>query len=307
MKPGRRALAPAVVLALACASSCGRAAHPAGAPVVSDALRSVVWDDGRAEVSLYSGVTPESGEERRTTARWIVVKEDLLRATLVKSDSGPIAGKTVAAIKCNFISDWSAGTYDEHEMAVVMLERSSGQALKETASHTDGCGITFVRVGPVKGTMTHEAHSYWEGEADRVTKIEMPSGGLVFEDALPVWLRLWAGQTPFPADLAVWMLPGQLGARAPLASASAVRAVIRRTAGGSLETPAGHFECVAFSVETPSGLGRYWLDKRPPHVLVRVERAGGAWLELRRTMRIDYWNHTRNGDERLLGEVSPGP
>jgi hypothetical protein len=306
MKPGRQALAPAFALALACASGCGPAAQPAGAPGGNGALRSAIWDDGRAEYSLYSGLTPQNGEERRTTARWIVVKEELLRATLVKSDSGPIAGRTVTAIKCNFISDWSAGTYDEHGMATVMLERSSGQALKETASHMDGCGITFVRVGPENGMMTQQAHSYWEGEADRVTKIEMPSGGLVFEDGLPVWLRMWAGQTPFPQGLAVWMLPGQLGARAPLSSASAVRAVIRRTPGGSLETPAGHFECVAFSVDSPSGRRRYWLDVRPPHVLVRAERADGAWLELRRTLRIDYWNHTRNGDERLLGGVSPG-
>ena len=303
MRPRARAL----VLALAAGTGCGPGAGPPHAAPAGNVLASARWDDGRAEYSTYSGVTPQGGQERRTTASLIVVKEDLLRASLVKSDSGSIPGRTVTAIKCNFISDFSAGTYGEHDMATVMLERSSGRAIKETASHTDGCGITFVRVGPVNGTMTQQAHSYWQGEADRETRIEIPAAGLVFEDALPVWLRRWAGSGGFPAELEVWMLPGQLGARAPIAAARPVRAVIRRAAGDTLVTPAGRFPTVRFSIQSPDGHSRYWLAAADPHLLVRVERPSGAWLELHHSVRIDYWNHTRNGDERLVGEANPGP
>jgi hypothetical protein len=52
-------------------------------------------------------------------------------------------------------------------MASVFFERSSLDVLKENMSHTEACGITTVRVGPKAGRWMHEAHSYWDGEADR--------------------------------------------------------------------------------------------------------------------------------------------
>lgn len=290
---------------LAIGAGCGRRGGARSRPP-ENVLANALWDDGRAEISQYAGLTPQGGQERPTIANLIVVKEDLLRTTLVKSDSGPIPGRTLTAIKCNFTVDFRTGTYAEHEMATVMFERSKYAALKETAVHTDGCGLTFVRVGPVRGALVQQAHSYWEGEADRTTHIVPPDGALVYEDALPLWLRGWAGSERFPPELEIWLLPSQLGARAPLRAAHPVHALIRRATGDSIQVPAGRFETRVFTVETPLGRSRYWLDARFPHVLVRLENAAGRWLELRSTVRLDYWNHTRNGDQRWL-DASPAP
>ena len=39
---------------------------------------------------------------------------------------------------------------------------------------------------------------------------------------------------------------------------------------------------------------------RFPHVLVKMETHAGRMLALKKSQRLDYWNHHRVGDERLL-------
>src|SRR5438552_2963919 len=89
------------------ASPSVRASSPpsASAPSPENIFASPLWDDGKAEFSVYSGVTNRYGQERATDAHLVVVKEDLLRQSLVKSDAGPLPGRTVTAIKLNFIAD----------------------------------------------------------------------------------------------------------------------------------------------------------------------------------------------------------
>jgi hypothetical protein len=119
------------------------------------------------------------------------VKEDLLRDQLVKSDAGPVPGRTVVVVKMNFAADFQTGTYNYHQMASVFFERTSMDVLKESTSHTELCGITTVRVGPHGGRWMHEAHSYWDGEAERSVPLVWPKGDRphLYWDGLPVALR----------------------------------------------------------------------------------------------------------------------
>ena len=262
-------------------------------------LASPMWDDGRAEFSVYTGTTERYGQDRPTVAHLIVVKEDLLRASLVKSEAGPIPGQTVTAVKLNFIADFPTGTYTYHQMATVMFDRGTFDVLKETVSHTEGCGITFVRVGPKHGALVHEAHSYWDGEADREVRIEWPAGPHTHADALPVWLRQWVHDGA-PAEMRMWLLPVQVSGRSPLASTRPIEARVRRTDGGTVRVPAGSFATRRFTVSTPAGTDTYWFDARFPYVLVRLETAAGRRLALKKTLRLDYWHHPMNGDENLI-------
>lgn len=216
-----------------------------------------LWDDGRAEFSTYTAATERYGQARPATARIIVVKEDLLRASL--------------------------------------------EVLKESVSHTEDCGITFVRVGPRQGRPVHETHSYWEGEADRELPLTWPAGDRprVWWDALPVWLHAWADERT-PREWPVWLLPGQISGRSQDENARPVDARIRRSDGGALEVPAGRFESVKFAVARAGQTDLFWFDARPPHVLLRMETAAGRKLALRRTQRLDDWNHRAVGDERLV-------
>ena len=260
-----------------------------------------IWDDGKAEFSSYTGTTERYGKARPTQARIIVVKEDLVRSTLVKSEAGPLPGRTLAALKLNFIADFPTGTYTYHQMASVFFERASLEVLKESMSHTEGCGITFVRVGPKGGRVTHEAHSYWDGEADRETPLVWPAGERprLWWDALPVSLRPWI-ERPGTFEEEVRLLPSQVSGSSPIERTRPVAAWVRVQDGGALVVPAGRFATRRVDVRSAAGTDRFWFDRRAPHVLLRMETAAGRKLELRRTQRLDYWNHRDPGDERRV-------
>jgi len=230
-----------------------------------------------------------------------VVKEDLQYSTLVKSDAGPKPGGTLEVLKMNLIADFPTGTYTYHQMASLFLARASLEVLKETMSHTEGCGITFVRVGPKHGRLTHEAHSYWDGEADREVPVVWPAESRehLWWDALPVSLRPWT-EGPDRFEERVWLLPGQVSGKSPVESTRPIAATLRGEGSSPLDVPAGHFATRRIAVISPSGTDVFWFDQRAPHVLVRLETASGRRLALQRTQRLDYWNHRDPGDEKLV-------
>lgn len=296
---GARGFAPVVlgVLAVLLAGHAGTAPARAG----SAFAMNPIWDDGKAEYSTYTGTTERYGKTRATRARIIVVKEDLVRSTLVKCDAGPVPGKTLEALKLIFIADFPTGTYAYHQMAALFFERASLDVLKESMSHTEGCGITFVRVGPKNGRLTHEAHSYWDGEADRETPLVWPAGHRphLWWDALPVALRPWTeGRDRFEDQ--VWLLPTQVAGKSPIESTRPVVATLRGQGSWPLDVPAGHFETRRIAVISPAGADLFWFDQRAPHVLVMVQTAAGRKLQLQKTLRLDYWNHRDPGDEKLV-------
>ena len=292
-----RALALAALGALAVM----RAVQVGAAPARGAFAMDPIWDDGKAEFSTYGGTTERYGKPRATRARIIVVKEDLVRSTLVKSDAGSVPGRTLEALKMIFIADFPTGTYAYHQTASLFFERASLDVLEESMSHTEGCGITFVRVGPKHGRLTHEAHSYWDGEANRETPVRWPAGDRphLWWDALPVSLRSWV-EGPERFETRVWLLPGQVSSRSPIEATRPVEATLRGQGSWPLEVPAGHFDTRRIAVISPAGTDLFWFDRRAPHVLVMVQTAAGRRLQLSRTVRLDYWNHRDPGDEKLV-------
>src|SRR5437867_2204670 len=217
-------------LALATLTACGATAT--GTAGAENIALGPLWDDGKAEFSLYQGTTERYGETRPTEARIIVVKEDLVRSTLVKSDGGPIPGKTVEVLKLNFLADFQTGSYTYHQMATVMFARATLDVLKEAISSTESCGITFVRIGPKSGRLVHETHSYWDGEADREVPLSWPQGARLYWDALPVSLRQWVAGGKSPFEKKAWLLPSQIANRLPIENTRPVEAAIRMSDGG---------------------------------------------------------------------------
>lgn len=276
---------------------------PAPPPAYGDSswATAPLWDDGKAEFSTYTGTTLRYGQLRPTTARFLLVKEDMVRATLVKSDSGPIPGKTVEVLKQIFIADFPTGTYSYHQMASLFFDRTTLGLYKETMSHTESCGMTFVSIAFGAGGLTHEANSYWDGEAARRTMITWPQPARpgVLWDGLPVWLRsLPRGDEK--GVTAVWLLPTQISSHSPVANTQPVAATIRMGAGETVRVPAGEIATIRYTVESAAGRDTFWIAAAAPHTLVRMATAAGRRLELASTRRLDYWKHSSNGDERLI-------
>ena len=289
---GRAALhAMAVALTLAGPSAAAETKRTAFA-------ENPLWDDGKAEISQYEGMTRRYGEPRPTRARIVIVKEDLLRDARVKSESGPVPGRTDEVLKVVFVAEFTTGSYSYRQAATTFLERRSLEALKESMSHFDGCGITYVRVGPKQGRVVHEAHSYWEGEADREIPLVWPAGASphVYWDALPLWLR---GQIAGGKASKVLLLPTQVAGRSPIEATKPVAATLRWSDAGTIAVPAGRFAAKLAEVASSGGIDHFWFDAAFPHVLLKMETVAGRSLELRKTQRLDYWNHHAVGDEKL--------
>lgn len=258
-----------------------------------------LWDDGRAEFSQYSGVTNRYGEERPTEARVVIVKEDLLESSLVKSDRGPRPGRTREVLKIVFTAEFNTGSYFYRQAATTFLDRQTLAMRKLATTHFDGCGITTVRVAPRSGRWVHDASSYWEGEGERTALVEWPRSDAprVFWDALPLWLR---GRVAGTMPDRVTLLPGQVSGHSPIENTRAVIATLRASDGGEVQVPAGRFRTRRVEVIAGGRTDRFWFDAEYPHVLVRLETAGGRKLELRKTQRLDYWKRHAEGDEQLV-------
>ena len=294
------AFAPAPVALAAQKPARPKAARPdSSRQKTADLFASPLWDDGKAEVSQYRGTTLRYGEPRPTGARISIVKEDMLRDARVKSDRGARPGRTAEVLKVVFYAEFPTGSYFYRQAATTFLDRRSLEVLKESMSHFDNCGITYVRIGPKRGRTVHEAHSYWEGEADREVELTWPAGNLarVYWDALPMWLR---SRLPRGEAIQVLLLPSQVGGRSPIEATRPVVAAIRWSDARTVTVPAGRFAARLAEVDTPHGTDHFWFDARSPYVMIKMETAAGRTLALEKTQRLDYWNHHAPGDEKLV-------
>jgi len=254
-----------------------------------------LWDDGKAEMSLYDVEEPRYGTARRFEARMIVVKEDLRVDTHVKSDRGPVPGETQEVLKLNHIRMIPTGAYDYHQMLSVYLERASLRPVKLSMAHFESCGITFVEILAGSDALRHVSHSYWDGEADRALSIPFATDDLL-RDALPLQLR--GMDLAKPGSRKVKVLPSQISGK--VAQPALVSMDLRFKPARRIQVPAGAFDVYEVELEGPEGKERFFFEVSFPHRLIRMETAASGVYVLRKSLRLDYWNHHDPGDEKLL-------
>jgi len=64
--------------------------------------------------------------------------------------------------------------------------------------------------------------------------------------------------------------------------------------------PAAADGSIRMEVSHAGGVHRFTFQKAAPHVLALWTRPDGSSLKLRKSLRLDYWNHHSPGDEKLL-------
>ena len=291
MKPGRLLVPLLVLLTVTLLAPWGLAESSR----VDTFAGNPLWDDGRAEVDLYEARETFYGQPREFEARMIVVKEDFRTDLHVKSDAGRILGKTIETLKMNHLRMVPTGSYDYHQMVSVWLDREALRFVKLAMTGFESCGMTFVEILPEGDHLSHASHSYWDGEADRRLSIPFGEGDLL-EDALPLYLRGIDFKRNEPLPVSV--LPSQLTAR--VKGTTPVRMTLHVAGRETIQVPAGSFETYRVEVARPEGSDRYYVEAAFPHLLVELETAQGRLYRLKKTLRLDYWNHHAVGDEQLL-------
>ncbi len=266
------------------------------APITRNSLPAdTLWDDGRAEVCVYDASGPKEGATHRFTATSFVVKEDMDLAERVKSDAGPVPGRTATVLKQNVFYTIPTGVYAHHLMSSAFYDRDAWRLLKCATSSQDGCGLTYTETLAHDSTLVRTAHSYWQGEADRVDTLAAATA--VMMDAMPLWLRgmniFWRGSFTLP------VIPSQMNNR--LGAWRVEPATIEFLGKEPLVVPAGSYDAaVHVRVTAAKTVDDFWFDARFPFPLVQWWRGDGTRFALRKYLRLDYWKYAKPGDERML-------
>jgi hypothetical protein len=256
----------------------------AASPFSPEILRDRLWDDGKAEYDVYEALETREGLARSARVVHVIVKEPFNMKLRVKADRPP----AVDVIKMNQVVDVPAGAYAYHQMHSSFWERATGALVKFSMSSNDTCGNAFKEGWIGGGSLRLLFHSYWDGEGDGERESVIPPGG-VFYDELPFRLRTLSRFDP--AQYTIPLYPSVVGSK--LGSPSFTPATIR-------VLPAGEDGSLRVEVSRPGGVDRFAFRKAAPHVLTRWERPDGSRLELKKSQRLDYWNHHAPGDEKLL-------
>jgi hypothetical protein len=201
--------------------------------------------------------------------------------------------------------------YDYNHMVSVFTAlaevdgRPYGLPTKVSFSCQEWCGHTYSQVlfGPKRAWLM--SHSYFDGEADstRESPFTIPVNS---EDALPLWARgivppYQVGAQPRRYRMLLSLetsrmrhVPVTVGEVELSADANSQR----------LSVPAGEFEVRVRTAKTIDGvMRRYFVEKAPPHRLIKWEASDGEKAELLGSGRMKYWEMNKEGGEQALKQM----
>jgi hypothetical protein len=307
---------------LACAGAAGCGAPATDGPQEVETFRSApvaegfweAWGDGQAELNGYRLVQPRYGQERVGEAVLVFVTETFAEEARVKSDGGH--PDEFPVMKLNDMRDFQTGIYDYHAMTSSFLglggDQVYGQPVKTSFSMQEWCGHQYAQWITRDGAVHESLHSYWDGEADRELRLDIPAGA-IFADSLPVLLRGLTGPVVAPGEKKEFpYLERILDLRLNRAVPEWTTATVERSkAAKELSTALGKMTADQYRVEVTGGSWSvFWIEKEAPHRLLRWQTASGEQGELVGSIRSRYWKQSAEGDERLraqLGLATPTP
>jgi len=256
------------------------------------------WGDGKAEFNIYDAQEVRYGVARPSEVIHIFVREPFSQRELVKAEPGSKAG-TYPVLKMNQILRVPTGLYVYQQMHSAFWRVDSGALVKATLTSNDSCGNTYKEFRALAGVASwlgggwrYEWRTYWEGASAGEENIRAEKG-VVFYDELPMRVRtidFSNGAGAFATAIA----PTIIGSK---------RDQIAFT-GASVHWTVGA-DAIRVRVNVgPEGLKApaddFLLDVKPPHLLREWKKSDGSIFTLKRSLKIDYWNYNRVGDEMLL-------
>lgn len=248
--------------------------------------RDAMWDDGKAEVSLYEAKRPQYSKIRSYEALLIVVKEEFNAKLNVKADP-PFEGKAILPVmKLNAVHSYWTDNYPYHFLLSAFVRRDdSTQLVKMALGSQEWCGNTYKEVRSAGGRAELESHSYFDGEGDTVKPLDLRAGDLL-EDQLPLALRA----LKFAPGLRIErrILPSLISnsMRRP---GEWVQSTIAVAGEEKVVTGAGTFDAWRLEVKVGDLAQTWWMERAAPHAVLKVESGDGRALLLKSRVRRAYW------------------
>jgi hypothetical protein len=305
-------------------TACSRAPEPPPSAVVQSkpparpAMNAEFWKqwgDGQAEVSSYDLVVRRYGRSRKGVAVAIFVTEPFSNTARVKADPGKHADTDVFPVmKLNLLKKYQTGVYDYSNMLSVFLSlapvnsRAAGVPTKISFSSQEWCGHVYSQalIGPRFAHAT--LHSYFDGEADQRLQLRLPANG-ASEDAMLLWARRMAQPKLKPGTSVTVPALNSLETvrlnHVPLAVDDLTLSVLPESK--SIEAPAGKFEAEVYTMKAGDVTRTVYVEKAPPHRIVRWETTDGEQAKLRASDRMKYWELNSPEGEAALTRLGLEP
>lgn len=247
---------------------------------------AALWDDGKAEFSVYEVTWRRYGNLYPGRVILVLVKEPWAPDLHVKADTPRANGFDV--LKLNYVRDVPTGIYTYHQTASVYFRRDSAALVKLAATSSEACGVSTALL--IDGRL--ETHSYFDGEGDR--QQTFPSHA-VPEDALPALLRDYVqGEPPPRLQVFPLLLMGRFH------DLEATSFDVSKKSLDSLRVPAGSFAAVEITLGHGPTQLTYAFERAAPHRLLLYRHSDGTEYRLAKSERIAYWRMHDPGGEAWL-------
>lgn len=282
-------IAAALALALHCgpdAKSLQNGPPPGPDPSFGE---SHLWDDGKAELSLYDAEEIVEGEKRSFEATSIVVAELFDPDQMVKKE--PWNASYVPLLKCNWFLTIPTGVYRYQQMASLFLRRSDLLAMKAAFSSQEWCGLTFAEWRRDQPGL--HIHSYWDGEADQTYELAPFAEATLFYEEVPLWIR---GRRPdHPRTEKLQLIEKRLAtSKCPPPKIVSAQLVFKGLQGDAAK------KTCEIDLTREGATDSYSLAPDFPHALLEWRRSDGTKWKLKKTSRLDYWKFNKNDSADVL-------
>jgi len=162
---------------------------------------------------------------------------------------------------------------------------------KFSLTSNDSCGNTYKEARRGGEIFTYQWHTYWDGMAEGREKVQLPPNGF-FYDELPLRVRTIDFAKP-AGDFEIQLTPSIINSKKDDLDWKPARV---------------HFEstdrAIYVTVESAAGTDRFVLDRDFPHLLRKWDAADGSHLQLKRSLKVDYWNY-HGLDDRKRALLNP--
>lgn len=261
------------------------------------------WGDGKGELSSYKVVVPRYGEWREGYSVLIFVTEDISRTTRIKVESAAIPpNDRVPVLKLNRVVKFTTGLYDYSLLTSTFssvnaeLGRPPFEPLKISFSAQEWCGHVMQILLPQREQIELTLHSYFQSEGDQKRRIKLPANA-AYEDNLPIWIRELNGAvltTGQKRELQIF--PSSWHSRAAHQPADFQAGWIMKEDGETLKAAEGNVATFRWTWQVDKRQETYWVEKNYPHRILKWISSDGGSGEIKKTLRVPYWQLHNNAD-----------
>ena len=245
------------------------------------------WGDGKAEFNFYDAQIIREGQPRQCEVLHIALREPFDPKQWVKVDDWKKPG-VIPVVKLNQILNVPVGVYIHQQMHSAYWRIDNGMLLKWSLTHNDSFGNTFKEVRCFGQQLAFNWHTYLEGTADGNENITPPANGY-FYDELPLRVRTIDFSKP-TGEFEIQIAPTVIHAKKDTIVFKPAK--VKFTASERK---------IDVSVQHSGGTDRFVLAGNFPYLLREWNAADGSHLKLKNSLKMDYWNYSKNGDrERAL-------